>query len=286
MHFKDVLPFKGPVKLKNPDNRWWVLEDAGLPEMEEAGESDVQSGNKNKKNNKNIARGGAANINDNSSVGNSADGRCRHVFVVREVRGCGRAMGHRGARDNIDRFSLKKRKYLGPTSMDVELALLMVNMCMARKGDYVMDPFAGTGSVLVALGAFGAQPCFGADIDVRVLRGEMGVDFKKQKAKEAQQKKQREQREQRQQQGETTNAANSKGDQNCKKKRKGGGAKQHNEENNKITDRGVLANFRQYKMPRPGNNKLVNRAFPLFFKCSCYSCTLAPSLSYLFGAYS
>ena len=35
------------------------------------------------------------------------------------------------------------------------------------KGSYVLDPYAGTGSILIAAAAFGAQ-VVGADIDVRV----------------------------------------------------------------------------------------------------------------------
>lgn len=37
-----------------------------------------------------------------------------------------------------------------------------------------MDPFVGTGSILVACANFGAF-CFGTDIDVRVLRGKEGM---------------------------------------------------------------------------------------------------------------
>lgn len=38
-----------------------------------------------------------------------------------------------------------------------------------RKGSFVFDPFAGTGSILVAAAHFGAIT-LGADIDIRVLR--------------------------------------------------------------------------------------------------------------------
>ena len=57
--------------------------------------------------------------------------------------------------------------------MDNELSLVMANMALVRKGSVVLDPFVGTGSILVACSNFGAH-CFGTDIDVRVLRGKEG----------------------------------------------------------------------------------------------------------------
>lgn len=42
-------------------------------------------------------------------------------------------------------------------------------MLQVRKGNFVFDPFAGTGSILVAAAHFGAVT-LGADIDIRVLR--------------------------------------------------------------------------------------------------------------------
>lgn len=45
-----------------------------------------------------------------------------------------------------------------------------------RKGDLVYDPFVGTGSLLVAAAACGANT-LGADIDIRVVRdGKVGSD--------------------------------------------------------------------------------------------------------------
>ncbi|CAM9725349.1 unnamed protein product, partial [Discosporangium mesarthrocarpum] len=78
-----------------------------------------------------------------------------------------------GNRDLIGRFDLKKRSYLGPTSMDNELSLVMANMVKARPGAICFDPFVGTGSILVACTHFGAF-CMGTDIDVRVLKGKDG----------------------------------------------------------------------------------------------------------------
>ena len=44
----------------------------------------------------------------------------------------------------IDHFSLKKRMYLGPTSMDAELSFIMTNLGQVRTGCCVLDPFVGT----------------------------------------------------------------------------------------------------------------------------------------------
>ena len=49
------------------------------------------------------------------------------------------------------KYNLKLRPYLGPTSTDHELALLMANQGQVRPGDFVYDPFVGTGSIAAAL---------------------------------------------------------------------------------------------------------------------------------------
>ncbi|CAL8463394.1 g2928 [Coccomyxa elongata] len=80
----------------------------------------------------------------------------------------GREVGH-GNRRVLSTYSLSKRVYLGPTSMDTEIAFIMCNQGKVRKGSFVFDPFAGTGSILVAAAHLGAVT-LGADIDIRVLR--------------------------------------------------------------------------------------------------------------------
>lgn len=68
------------------------------------------------------------------------------------------------------RYALPDRPILGPTSLDHELAFIMKAMAGVRGGDLVVDPFCGTGSLLVAAADAGAI-CFGSDLDGRVLRG-------------------------------------------------------------------------------------------------------------------
>lgn len=74
------------------------------------------------------------------------------------------------ANNRLEQYSLKKRSYLGPTSMDSELSLIMTNLAQIRKGSIAFDPFVGTGSILLTAALRGAY-AFGTDIDLRVLRG-------------------------------------------------------------------------------------------------------------------
>ena len=70
----------------------------------------------------------------------------------------------------FSKYTLKKRPYLGPTSTDHELALLMANQAQIRAGDMVYDPFVGTGSIALACQHFGSY-VIGSDLDMRVLKG-------------------------------------------------------------------------------------------------------------------
>jgi tRNA (guanine10-N2)-methyltransferase len=98
--FQQCLPFNGPVKLKNPQSRFWIIEDVGVPEELKA----------------QVA--GAEGMTEEELRGAAKLLPPRAVYFTREVRGCGRGMGHRGGRDLVDRQTLKKRTYLGPTAMN------------------------------------------------------------------------------------------------------------------------------------------------------------------------
>ncbi|KAJ2649060.1 hypothetical protein IWW40_003471 [Coemansia sp. RSA 1250] len=84
----------------------------------------------------------------------------------------GRLVGQ-GSRELIDKFDVKKRRYLGNTTMDAELSLVMANQALARPGTLVYDPFVGTGSFLLTCSHFGACS-MGSDIDGRQIRGTAG----------------------------------------------------------------------------------------------------------------
>lgn len=65
---------------------------------------------------------------------------------------------------------MKSRKFIGNTSMDAQLSLLMANQAQVKDGDLVLDPFVGSGSLLVAAAQFGGY-VFGTDIDYLMLHG-------------------------------------------------------------------------------------------------------------------
>ena len=101
-------------------------------------------------------------------------GECDVVFGLFFDAECskfyfGRWIG-KASRSLVDRFTLKKRAYLGTTSMDAELSLIMANMARVKPGDLVYDPFVGTGSLLYPSAFFGAY-VIGSDIDGRQMRG-------------------------------------------------------------------------------------------------------------------
>lgn len=79
----------------------------------------------------------------------------------------GRLIGY-GQHKTAEKYNLKQRVYIGNTSMDPVLALIMGNMGMARSSSLVYDPFVGTGSLLIAAAHFGAFT-LGADISYPVL---------------------------------------------------------------------------------------------------------------------
>lgn len=98
-------------------------------------------------------------------VANDTDPTPDHLYFGRAIT----SRASRG-RERVGKGDLKRRAYLGPTSLDNELALLMASFAQIRPGSMVLDPFVGTGSILVACTQFGAF-CVGTDIDIRVLRG-------------------------------------------------------------------------------------------------------------------
>ncbi|KAI5749352.1 hypothetical protein M8J76_006676 [Diaphorina citri] len=75
-----------------------------------------------------------------------------------------------GRRDIITHLSLKSRKFIGNTSMDAQLSLIMANQAQVVPGDLIFDPFVGSGSLLISAAYFGAY-VFGCDIDFMMLHG-------------------------------------------------------------------------------------------------------------------
>jgi tRNA (guanine10-N2)-methyltransferase len=67
-------------------------------------------------------------------------------------------------------YELKNRIYLGPTSTDNDLAFMMCNQALIGEGSLVIDPFVGTGGLLIPPASKGAIT-FGSDLDIRVING-------------------------------------------------------------------------------------------------------------------
>lgn len=84
------------------------------------------------------------------------------VYLARFVGGTSRGMSAV--------YDLKKRRYLGTTSMNAELSLVSTNQVLASPGKIIYDPFVGTGSFLISAAAQGAH-VIGSDIDGRQIKG-------------------------------------------------------------------------------------------------------------------
>lgn len=134
------MDLQGPTRMKKSDLTWGVLEeyarslDAGRLPLEERGDEDP---------------------------------RLVQLFFGRKIKD---RSGATPARDLIDALSLKKRQYIGNTSMESEMSVVMANMALAGPSKLMYDPFAGTGSMLYACSILGALT-MGSDIDGRMLRG-------------------------------------------------------------------------------------------------------------------
>lgn len=63
-----------------------------------------------------------------------------------------------------------KRPFFYPGSMSPKLARCMVNLTGVKEGDVVLDPFCGTGGILIEAGIMG-MVVVGSDIDERMVEG-------------------------------------------------------------------------------------------------------------------
>lgn len=143
------LNFPGRVQMKNPDDEYLFIREVELD-----------------------AEGGAvfprhSGINKEIIPENAA--RLPLACYFGRILG-GSSLGRNWRANRLEQYSLKKRVYLGPTSMDSELSLIMTNLALVKKGSFAFDPFVGTGSILLTAALRGAY-AFGTDIDLRVLRG-------------------------------------------------------------------------------------------------------------------
>lgn len=121
------LAFDGPIRMKNPDEIYTVLEEYHVSGTEKA----------------------TAPLN---------------IWFGRQIQLSARTQ------NILDKYDLRRRKYIGTTSFDAELSLVSCNIGQVSPGKIVYDPFSGTGSFLVAAANYGGLS-LGSDIDIRTLRG-------------------------------------------------------------------------------------------------------------------
>jgi len=64
----------------------------------------------------------------------------------------------------------RRKPFFHPTAMQAKLARVMVNLAQPKRGDLVLDPFCGTGGMLVEAGLIGCR-VIGFDAKPHMLRG-------------------------------------------------------------------------------------------------------------------
>ena len=64
----------------------------------------------------------------------------------------------------------RKRPFFHATAMSVKLSRCMVNLARPRRGTLVLDPFCGTGSIMVEAGLMGFRVA-GGDVQERMVKG-------------------------------------------------------------------------------------------------------------------
>uniref|UniRef100_A0A7S3YLU9 tRNA (guanine(10)-N(2))-methyltransferase n=1 Tax=Lotharella globosa TaxID=91324 RepID=A0A7S3YLU9_9EUKA len=140
------LGFKNKVKLKDPDHQFWVFLDHG--------HHDGVDNSPPKK----VSRFALRPIHPSliCSFGQVYFGR----FIAD------------GMRHVLKPFSLKTRPFIGPTSTVAELAFVMANQAQVKVGSWVLDPFVGTASLLIASSYFGGM-CVGMDRDYCLLHSKI-----------------------------------------------------------------------------------------------------------------
>ncbi|CAI4233116.1 unnamed protein product [Auanema sp. JU1783] len=78
-------------------------------------------------------------------------------------------IGHGQYRLKSD-FNLRDRCYIGNTTMDPELSFIQANITGVKNGDLVLDPFVGTGGLILSAAKFGAS-VFGTEINYQIAKG-------------------------------------------------------------------------------------------------------------------
>ncbi len=70
----------------------------------------------------------------------------------------------------LEERAVKNRPFFMPTSIHPKIAKALMNCVLLRKGQRLLDPFCGTGGILIEGALLGAE-VFGCDIDPKMVRG-------------------------------------------------------------------------------------------------------------------
>lgn len=73
-------------------------------------------------------------------------------------------------RSAFERRKVAERPFFSPISLHPRYARALVNMTMVRRGDRLLDPFCGTGGILIEAATIGARAC-GSDISPEMVEG-------------------------------------------------------------------------------------------------------------------
>jgi tRNA (guanine10-N2)-dimethyltransferase len=73
-------------------------------------------------------------------------------------------------RSQFERRKVAERPFFSPISLHPKFARALVNMTMVRRGDRLLDPFCGTGGVLIEAATIGVRAC-GSDISPVMVDG-------------------------------------------------------------------------------------------------------------------
>ncbi len=73
-------------------------------------------------------------------------------------------------RSSFEDRKVQKRPFFSPVSLHPRLARALVNLSRIKEGQTLLDPFCGTGGVLIEAALIGAR-IIGSDIDKRMVRG-------------------------------------------------------------------------------------------------------------------
>ncbi|EPQ27304.1 uncharacterized protein PFL1_05226 [Pseudozyma flocculosa PF-1] len=171
------MEFQGRIQLREPSMRWGVMEEYLGQDLWPAGYQPTAAPSRAERlQQEGRASAGASADADTMGI---ASGSGAAAEPPRYRKSNDPALeGQTGlARDLIDKLDLKKRVYIGNTSMESEMSLLMASLALAGPGRMVYDPFAGTGSLLYAAAVFGAMT-LGSDIDGRTMRGKTNAKLK------------------------------------------------------------------------------------------------------------